>query len=432
MALQVTGAFVTFNCAESAKRCLDDYKGSDSFLGLEYQPGPLKFRLKYPVTVTPAPDPVDIQWDNFAVSRINRAFRITAGYLLGAVLLCCTVAALVGLQLAASEYGAFTGPTSTQCRLDAPAVAYGTAAFPIDARLRYNASESCSAGSFSLRFHSKQQNSYADESVSSPLGGGSACLSRSAAFTAPVPASSPSRSFVVGNLIDCYCMQRWEDEDSFVIGFIILQTSLSSMCGGMANKYAVNRAFALAQGVVVVVMNAIAVRFLKRTGAFERHVTFSAQLLHTTIKLFLVLFLNTAFAIQLVNTPTPPSSIANYVAYVLRGSAPIVSLEWYSTVGPFITVTLVFHFGGQLLAAAARRLWFRCVRPCRMRRAISQFEMDSSIAPSTFNLPERTAALLVTVFVAVLYSSALPALVPLAFANLFLQYWLDKVRHQSQ
>jgi hypothetical protein len=63
-----------------------------------------------------------------------------------------------------------------------------------------------------------------------------------------------------------------------------------------------------------------------------------------------------------------------------------------------------------------------------VKTAQSQFELNRRLAPGEFSITSRLTDMLTVVFVAYMYSAALPLMLPLAAASLALMYWVDKVR----
>ncbi len=62
-------AFVVFNHAESQRRCLEDYSNSQSWIG--GYPKPLRFRGEHMISVSKAPEPNDVKWENIGRSSIE-------------------------------------------------------------------------------------------------------------------------------------------------------------------------------------------------------------------------------------------------------------------------------------------------------------------------------------------------------------------------
>ncbi len=80
-------AFVIFQNEESRRRCVEDYVDSTNVCGRFWQPAPIRFRGTHPLTVVPAPEPIQILWESIEVTATERAVRQCAINLLMIVLL---------------------------------------------------------------------------------------------------------------------------------------------------------------------------------------------------------------------------------------------------------------------------------------------------------------------------------------------------------
>ena len=423
---QVEAAFVTFNNEESASRCMEDYRDSRSWLKLQFQAPPLKFRGKHPLTVIPAPEPTDVMWENVSITDDQRSVRQAIVYAIMVVILCFSVSATVAVGASAAALQA-SGPTPAQCHSDLPAIAYGTLAFPEDTRIHYNHTTgvSCPSGTHSLRYYSQQARAY----VSRDNAFGT-CVSphNTTLLTTPVSVNGTTASYTAGSLVPCFCFQEWESAPGFIAGYLRMKTSLSGICGHIADKQIISKLLTWLSSVIVVVINISLTVALKHVTTLERHLSISDELKHTSIKLFVAQFLNTAFLIQVVNT-TPPSFAPSWLKSVMRGSASLWSVDWYSSAGAAIATTMLFQGVAIVVTPSVQRVIATFRQRRAAKRAMSQASLDAAIAAKPFAIAPRIALMLNIVFVTMTYSAALPVLFPIAAFNMFLQFWFDKVRH---
>jgi hypothetical protein len=124
--IDCVGAFVLFQNEESVRRCLEDYHGSESSLNLSghwLQPTALRFRGKNRLSVSKAPDPSQIVWQNLELTPWNRFLRQTGvNMLLGALL----VASFIFIILAQAQQAKFQSkiPNLQLCNTVLPAIAF--------------------------------------------------------------------------------------------------------------------------------------------------------------------------------------------------------------------------------------------------------------------------------------------------------------------
>ena len=152
---ECVGAFVTFNCEDSRRFCLEDYEKSQSRWGRRWQPTPLRFRGTTPLEVTRAVEPSDVIWENIETTRRARCCRQAAVYFLMAVLILASVVAMAFAQNKKTEFEGKV-PNLDICDVELPTLAYAGfvgvgvdyESVPSDAVLTLNESFACSVGDF--------------------------------------------------------------------------------------------------------------------------------------------------------------------------------------------------------------------------------------------------------------------------------------------
>jgi len=142
------GAFVTFEHQESRNRCLEDYKLSTTWLGKKFQPDTLQFThptkidkktgkfQTYRLTVTRAPQPAGVLWENLEFSyatklqhRMKTALATLCFLFLSFVLIYFAYSMKAQMLLAIPNLG--------RCNV-LPAIYYGTYPPPVEGGLNPN------------------------------------------------------------------------------------------------------------------------------------------------------------------------------------------------------------------------------------------------------------------------------------------------------
>ena len=427
-------AFVTFNNEESASRCVEDYRDSSSWLGRRFQAPPLRFKGQYPLTVIQAPEPTDILWENVCITDTQRRIRQAFVYCVMVVILCMSVTATVTVGSAAAAF-APAGPDSHQCRSDFPAIAYGNTTYPADAVLRYNTSVSaarCPVGTYNLDFYSSSEKATAVSSTGKAPFGTCVSPANTTLLWTPVNStgtatSNSSRSYAAGGIVQCLCYQEWEAAAGFLNGFLAVRTPLlKPLCGDFAVSALLFQVLSSLKSVMVVIINMSLSASLRKVTRMERHLCISDELHHMSLKLFVAQFVNTALLVQVVNMQAP-EVLPSWMQSVMRGSASLWSVDWYSTTGAAIVTTMTFQVMQIAIVPSIIRVIKTVLSVSKARKAVTQAQMNQCYEPQTFLMAARVAQLLNIVFVTFTYSAPLPILLPIATANICLMFWYDKV-----
>jgi hypothetical protein len=435
--LQVEAAFVTFNCQESAARCIDDYADSDTWLGKLYQPKPLLFKGTHTLTVSQAPEPTDILWENVGVTTSQRTRRIVAVYALMVVILLLSIAANIGVRIGAAAFES-AAPSEEQCKRELPALAYMSYQFPTDAVLEYSKTNKCSDGLLSIQFTSRKEggpatwtapkNDTVRETLGLPLTGVNSslapCMTRDNSTLVSPPLAS-NVSYVAHSMFECFCLQIVENR-GVIAGIFALETEYSSVCGQFGMDYALSRALGVIASIVVVVINVALTFTMGVVTRFERHLSISDQLRHLATKMFIAQFINTAIMVQVTAIPVS-DNVPSWVRQILRGKSAVFSNHWYETTGATISVTMLLVTMSTIVTPVLKRQWAKWKRRRLGRTAVTQVQLDIAAAPVAMPLAKHVSLVLTTVFITLTYSSALPILIPVALFNLTVLFWFEKV-----
>lgn len=436
-------AFVTFNCEESAARCVDDYADSDSFTGQVFQPTPLRFKNRFPLIVSRAPEPTEVLWENLHVRTQERRWRLFAVYCMLGVILAGSIAATLSIHIAADSLTTHV-PSVAQCTKALPTIAFSSAIFPTDTILAYNASASCPHGQYGLRFWSPAEGfpddwrTQTNDSVRTALGipvGGTVpspfgeCINPHNTTTLAVPVTDPPETYPVSRVLDCFCLQELQHSVSLVTGLIALETKDGAMCRAFSAEFGVVQSVAAIVSFIVVFVNLVLTEALKRVTRFERHLSISDELQHLSFKLFLAQFINTAIMVQVVSAMAPSGS-PSWLSTIMKGDAPLFGPEWYPDVGATLSTSMMLSIVADKLPAVVMHTLRGCLHKRAMATAVSQRQLDRAIAPRAMEVAPHMAGALNVLFVTLSFSSALPMLLPLAAINFASMYWFDKVRRR--
>ena len=479
---------MTFNCAESVQRCLDDYHGSASWLRHRYQPTPLRFRERYRLVVTPAPDPVDILWENMDVTgRQKRARALCVNILLFLCLVASAVVCVV-TQNHAAAYSAQV-PRSDTCTVDVPVTWLRSTAFPDDVQLARVASSdaACPDGGSLFTLTSAafgepwQWTGEVDGAIDGtvpPCALNATCISLDTGDVCPVPLVGGSATLSLSSVAACYCAAAMQRSWGWVV--LLVMGADRGYCSGYYLNAVLAEVMSILPGVAVVVVNVVMTRLVRALASFERHLTISRSWYNLSTKLFVAQLVNTALVIQVFRIKFRDRCVTGAVLCVLRrrlhghvhmwhvcrrcrrcsrcrqsewawllllivcfprccslpfpvsgalvGKASLFGLDWYTGVGVSVVATMV----SGMVVPVAISIVSACSRRCQkwhaLKRYSSQAQVDVVFRPPAFDVGGRTATMLTTAFVCFIFSSALPALLPIACVTFTVQYWRDKVR----
>ena len=110
-------------------------------------------------------------------------------------------------------------------------------------------------------------------------------------------------------------------------------------------------------------------------------------------------------------------------------SGGVLKSDWYSTAGTILILSQIFELVGYNLSHLCQYWYFKYNRKQAELNpwlALSQKELNSFHLGSELKLASRYGSVLSTFFVCYMYSTGLPVLLPLAFLNCFITYWVDK------
>jgi hypothetical protein len=267
------GAFVVFNCEESVRRCLTDYTGSDnacSLSGYVWQPEPLRFRGKHRLTVTRAPDPSQIVWENLEVPWAHRLYRQT---LVNLLLLSLLVISFIFIILAQAQQAKFQAqvPQHSTCDIVLPAIAFNVPlSYPDElvgslprtlTMVRDDTVPICLAHNrMRIFWQTTDNNVFPASSPHAPNFDTcqNECISSSKPDTCSWPTvSGKNITFSTIMSVACYCKQQLISEISnkgVFTGASSVFNNEGALCQQVATDYVTYNAFAVVASLIVVIM----------------------------------------------------------------------------------------------------------------------------------------------------------------------------------
>ncbi|OMJ87133.1 hypothetical protein SteCoe_11207 [Stentor coeruleus] len=161
---------------------------------------------------------------------------------------------------------------------------------------------------------------------------------------------------------------------------------------------------------------------MRKLSSFERPKTKSEIQTKIFKKVLLVMFINTAILIFLVNLTIPALS-----DYVLQGKYTDFTREWFLAVGSLIfSLMLISLVSPHLIFLFIAYPLSACKRKCCWRTKKSQYELNMLYTGPEFDIATRTAQIFNVIFTSYLYSGGIPLLNCTCFIFLIIIYYTDK------
>ncbi|KAF0683855.1 Aste57867_24130 [Aphanomyces stellatus] len=437
------GAFVVFNCVESQRRCIHDYRNSTKMLGHHFQPKALRFQGLHRLIVVPAPEPSDVIWENLEVSarerRLRRYFTNFIAFLL--LLLSCGI-----ISIAQSEQQQFAKQQIQNfCSEAVPAIFAGSYDAIANNTWYFEWNKFpdpgvCDDRAFFLSYTNGMNASL--PSVTNAHACRSPCLSTLPSLDQTchtLPCFKPNlatlrsrtcATYEASDVLQCYCEPRLKNAIK-LYGIIdgpkkMYKTEVP--CQAYLTAYLEkNGAIVLAASVVIVV-NLFLQTVLRAFGDFERHISESDFASTLVIKLFFAQMLNTGVIVLLVNANWSNVPLPVGLDAILHGTFKDFVQQWYIAVGVGIATTMLVNTVAPQVAPTLQMFviypimeWFGT------QFAVTQKQMNEVYAGPPFDISLRYPLVLNTVFVTMMYCGGIPILLPIASVACFVTYACDKL-----
>ncbi|ETW05319.1 hypothetical protein H310_04271 [Aphanomyces invadans] len=442
---QCDSAFVVFNCVESQRRCVCDYRTSTKWYARYFQPKSLRFHGIHRLIVEPAPEPSDIIWENLEVSTRQRRLRRAVTNLIAFLLLLLSCAIISVAQSAQQTFSKQAIPNF--CAEAVPAVFLGsydnitkyqwTLAWDM-----YPTDTVCPAEGFYIAYSNKVPR------TTQPVPAGSnftqcmdPCVSLDPAVDRSchtLPCFKPDEvtkhrtcaTYAASDILQCYCEPKLATAIKMygiVEGPRKLYNNQIPCQQYLASYLRKNGAIVLAAGVVIVV-NLCLQTILRAFGEFERHTSESERASALVFKLFFAQLLNTGVIVLLVNASWTDVPLPLSLDKIFHGEFPDFVQKWYVAVGVGIATTMLVNSVAPQVAPTLNAFVIAPMsRWLGQRAAITQKQLDELYAGPPFDISLRYPLVLNTVFVTMMYCGGIPVLLPIAAASCLITYCCDKL-----
>ncbi|KAG5176418.1 hypothetical protein JKP88DRAFT_274217 [Tribonema minus] len=405
-------AFIIFNHEESYRRCVRDYSPYNNTARRRSQPAPLRFQERFPLSVTTAPSPGNIIWENMEVSPRKRFWHMAMTGALTAVLLLLTFLMIAWASRTKDAYEAnlaeqslcSTGIPEANGLTDQTGVNSIYLSYTADELTAKGYSSTCPNGSTYISLTNSPAQPSSTDACTQP------CMDSTA----------PGFTQEILRLVDDY---------GPVKGAYYAITDLEAICSKMTSEFLKGQALLIVASVAIVIINIMLKLMLQWVVPFELHKSVTAQARSVAQKTTIALFVNTLLVTLLVNAYIPSDNRLwgnrdgardfDYKAFTPR------TPEWYATAGAAMSLTMainVFSSHGDLLAL------FAIVTPLTKRFSDfhSQLQMNAAWQGPQFDIATRIPFALALLSVCMVLSPALPILYPIAFAGITITAAIDR------
>lgn len=485
----VVAAFVTFQYSESMKRCLNDYSYYNSFpRNLFYYPANLKFRGQR-IQVEVAPDPGEVIWEHLEISKGSKRLRRILTTLLSIFFLTVSFAAI--LQAGKNkEIFMSKIPSDTLCLSTIPGLYVASTNTSMiekysivrpDILERPQLDFDCNAvipGSYYGVFSSRH-NIYSpvaeynikacNTSSALPLSPNrGSCPKRGQRIFCPCIATIPKEtcyssacgadpsssnnndnnkkkncvSFSDSVISSCYCHQTLKEILS--IGIVatynyiqdIPTSSQRGSCKSFFADYSTAQGISYGTILISLFINTLLVHGMKRLSSFEAHVSVDKANAALMVKLFVVTYINMAFAVLIAfgNIRNLPSILQRL--YIFQGQYGDFSSKWYNDAGVYFlssflvqaVLDTLYKLGMLYIVTPFKQcVAFPSIRARSSHRIVTQFELNQIVVGPVFDPSVSNAYFLSVLFFAMTYSAGLPIMMPMACAALNVLRFMDRL-----
>ncbi|CAK9042922.1 unnamed protein product [Durusdinium trenchii] len=376
--LPVVRAYVILSNTEDVQNLLFDYRFAKYKLFRCCQFRSRRFEGTA-IRVTRAPQPTDIIWENQDIGFYNRLLRQIAVFLIFFIILSISIA-FIYLTTVASK-----ATSKTQ--------------------VSYLGVPECDPVDQIVDLEGKEQYK---------------CLVQVAANWTIDYATSEG-----GDILSCWCTAQGYEA-------LISNSALRNACGPWFLELATSIGIATGSSVIVTVINLILQLVITYLAEFERPLSHTALNSSMIQKAFWAQTLNTGFVLFVVNY-FAPEALRNLVLAIpgvgfllFRGPFAEITRGWYAVVGVTLVTNMVINAFVPASVTIAKMFVTSFMRCCKRGRVAHQAELIELYTNPEFDIKQKYAQLLTTIFVTVIYGSGLPLLYFLAAVFMFMQFWADK------
>ncbi|GMH90450.1 hypothetical protein TL16_g11773 [Triparma laevis f. inornata] len=226
----------------------------------------------------------------------------------------------------------------------------------------------------------------------------------------------------------CFCLNAMlESIEEFGImdGAQKLVEDYGDICGTFAKQYLLAQTLVVGSAAMVSVINVFLTTTIKGMATFEQHKSLSAQTKAISSQIAITMFVNTALIIMIVHAAIefePLNALG-----MLSGSAEDFNFNWYMNVGSAIILTMAINSITVHIAPLLAYFIITPVKRCFASASATQRSFNKKFEGPEFAISTRFPMVLNTLSVTLVFSSALPILLPIAFVACQLFYHVDKL-----
>ena len=237
--------------------------------------------------------------------------------------------------------------------------------------------------------------------------------------------------YAADDVLNCYCknqlskalniaspteVQKLAHGDSpcynFMVGYVVSRLLVS---GSVSSISVINLAI---ENVVKVIVHNV-----------EKHSTMTKQVGNVMFKVFITLFINTAFILWFVNHDHIGNdmTLPSMWNWIFRGQFPGFTRMWYVKIGSSFTYTMLLDVFVPHIMPLLKAMVVFVRGKFKVSGMYIQRDLNELYEYPEFEFEIRLAYVLNTIAFSTLYMCTLPLLLPLAALSLFLSSWVDHV-----
>ena len=413
-------AFVTFETAPLRDRCVAEH---GSLRAVLFPPTRLLYKGTRPLTVTPAPEPTNLNWTHLEFGRVSRFFR-------GALTNCLAVSLMIGtaaIIIAASQSSSEVPLSVNQADTLAAGMLNCEAIWPLAAATSDSDPARMSARDLASRIKPDQCALFVGNGVFlgygqsgtaeppfSPLYGGAA-LAGNASLGTPAYACAAQV---------CW---RWSCTSAGVQAWLSNERESREFCQDYWTSEFRTTALLLGATGTVAVTNIVFRFLIKALTRFEKHHTVSAAEAAIAFKFMLSTIINTLiiFLFAYGAVMGYPDGLLN-IRFLFGGRYYSFTRDWYSEVGASLIRTLALNSVISCFLTWIMVGIVRSIRRSRRPGVITQQQLDETYMHFNFELAQRYGEQTAFIFLVLMLSSGLPVLIWFGCAYFLIWFWSDK------
>ena len=237
-----------------------------------------------------------------------------------------------------------------------------------------------------------------------------------------IPISSAKILYTSQEQNFCYC-------SNVLISTILQDSDLRDFCNSYLTKRSKTILIRVFSSLFVVALNYLLKIVFIFLGRFEKAPSRSKEQVKIMTKVFIVLFINTAIVVLLVNGNFSALGFIPYLPfkqYMFNSQFNDFTRQWYVQVGSTITTTLIICIFSPHIVDLVINYPFDFCKRRYYKRYKTQRDINKAFRGPEFEIATRYSQILNVIFTSFLYSSGIPLLNLTCCCTMFVLYWTDK------